>query len=87
MKNVIVSLTPEAIPGEIVQYIRNDDFTVFLDGDSDLDQIRLHCDPVTVIKAVAIRRAQQIACNYARKYKPEVSEQFQVTSLSKRFLK
>lgn len=81
MKNVIVSTEPIAQKGEIVQFVRDDDFTVFLDDDKELDYIRLHCDAKTVIKAVALRRAQQIAQNYARKYKAELLDEFKVTPL------
>lgn len=81
MRNVIVSTEPIAQKGEIVQYKRKDDFTVFLDNDNELDHIRLHCDPKTIIKAVALRRAQQIAQNYARKYKPELLDEFKVAPL------
>ena len=48
---------------------------VFLDGDAELDRIRLTAkDPVVIIMAVAIRRAQQIARNYASKHAPHLSE-------------
>ncbi len=81
MKNVIISNEPHAQKGEIVQYTRPDEFTVFLDDDKELDFIRTHCEPRIVIKAVALRRAQQIAQNYARKYKPEILDEFKVAPL------
>ena len=46
---------------------------VFLDGDGELNRIRLTAkDPVVVIMAVAVRRAQQIARNYASKHAPHL---------------
>lgn len=80
MLDVIVSNVPVSQKGTIVQYTRDDGFTVFLDNDKDLDYIRLHCEPATVIKAVAIRRCQQIARNYARKYAPTLLNSFQIPS-------
>jgi len=81
MKNVIISKEPTAQPGEIVQYVREDNFTVFLDNDKELDFIRTHCEPKIIIQAVALRRAQQIAQNYARKHRPELLDEFKVTPL------
>ena len=56
--------------GKVYQYKRKDGLMVFLDGDKELDDIRLSGTKESVIFAVAIRRAQQIARNYARKYAP-----------------
>jgi len=86
MHDVIVSTIPESVPGQITQYVRDDGFTVFLDNDPELDNIRLHADPLTIIKAVAIRRCQQIANNYARKYAPNLMPAFQVKGNSLRKL-
>ena len=48
---------------------------VFLDGDPELDRIRLTAkDPAVIIMAVAFRRAQQIAKNYASKHAPHLAE-------------
>lgn len=49
-----------------IKAIRPDGLPVFLDGDPVLDQIREHGTIEEVIMAVAIRRAQQIALDYAR---------------------
>jgi len=78
MYEVIVSEKPKAMEGKIVQYRRKDGFTVFLNGDKILDEIRLKMPKEIVIVAVAIRRAQQIARNYARKYAPELLERFEI---------
>ena len=52
---------------------RKDGLKVFLDGDIHLDEVRLNePDRRKVILAVAIRRAQQIAMNYAERYAPDV---------------
>ena len=69
--------------GKVYQLTRPDGFTVFLDGDKELDNIRLTAPPAVVIMAVTIRRAQQIGRNYARKYAPELLKKFQVKSLKK----
>lgn len=84
MRDVVLSAKPTHKPGEIVKYIREDNFAVFIDGDKELDYIRLHASKETVIKAVAIRRAQQIARNYAMKYAPELLNKFKITSLKNR---
>jgi len=55
-----------------VPEIRDDGLTVFCDGDEMLDDIRRHGTKQQVITAVAMRRAQEIAFNYARKYAPEL---------------
>ena len=55
--------------------VRPDGFRVFLDGDRDIDRIRLNePDPAVVIMAVASRRAQQIARNYALMHAPSLYE-------------
>ena len=82
MSDIIRSSSPVAIQGKIVQYVRSDGLSVFLDGDQELDEIRLKCDKKTVIKAVAIRRCQQVARNYATKHAPELIRSFKVESLS-----
>ena len=55
-----------------VSSIRRDGMTVFYDGDEILDEIRRRGTKKQVIVAVALRRAQEIAFNYARKYAPEL---------------
>ena len=55
-----------------ISSIRKDGMTVYYDGDEILDEIRRHGTKVQVIAAVALRRAQEIAFNYARKYAPEL---------------
>lgn len=55
-----------------VPEIRDDGLTVFCDGDEMLDTIRRRGTKKQVIAAVAMRRAQEIAFNYARKYAPEL---------------
>ena len=52
---------------------RADGLQVFFDGDT--------ADKRTVIVAVALRRAQQIARNYARKYAPEILTDFETGRL------
>lgn len=61
--------------------IMRDDIKVFPDGDEELDYIRKHAPAEIIIKSIAIRRAQQIAQNYARKYKPELLHKFHIKSL------
>ena len=78
MPDITISNVPVSQKGKIVQYIRNDGFAVFLDGDKELDKIRLKADKKTVIACVAIRRCQQIARNYATKHAPELIELFQI---------
>ena len=56
---------------------RNDGFTIFLDGDKELDRIRKTGTREEVIQAVAMKRAQQIARNYARKYAPDIAHKFE----------
>lgn len=52
---------------------RADGLTIFLDGDLELNRIRLEeQDKRKVIIAVAIKRAEQIAINYAKRYAPEL---------------
>ena len=80
--DVIVSESPKAIQGKIVKYTREDGLAIFLDGDKELDYIRTHCDKKTVIMAVAVRRAQQIARNYAMKYAEDLADSFKIESLS-----
>jgi len=84
---IILSDIPKAQEGKIVKYVRSDGFPVFLDGDKELDSIRIHCKKSDVIKAVAIRRCQQIARNYSLQYAPELLHCFEVTSLTKEILK
>lgn len=81
MLQMITSKIPKAVEGSIVKFIREDNFPVFLDGDEELDKIRLTAPIEVVISAVAIRRAQQIARNYAISYKPELLHKFQIESL------
>jgi len=83
MKQLIISNLPLAQDNKIVKYTREDGFNVFLDGDKELDIIRLTEEPTTVIKAVALRRCQQIARNYALSYKPELLHKFEITSLNR----
>ena len=79
---IIVEKPPSVIPqGKILQYCRPDGFTVFFDGDAELDAIRETADKRAVIVAVACRRAQQIARNYARKYAPELLKNFTIKKL------
>lgn len=82
MADIVISNVPVAQKGKIVQYVRNDGFAVFLDGDKELDKIRLKDDRKTVIMAVAIRRCQQIARNYALKHAPDLLPAFQIGSLN-----
>jgi len=51
---------------------RPDGLVVFLDDDEELNQIRLHGTPEEVIRAVAIRRAKDVAKSYIRKYAPHL---------------
>jgi len=62
---------------------RNDGLKIFLDGglDPELDLIRKKAPKKIVIQAVAIRRAQQIAHNYAEKYAPELLPDFEIKPL------
>ena len=61
---------------------RDDGLMVFLDGnDPELDMIRKNAPKKIVIQAVAIRRAQQIAHNYAEKYAPELLSYFNIAPL------
>ena len=60
---------------------RADGLQVFFDGDAVLDRIKRTADKRTVIVAVALRRAQQIARNYARKYAPEILTDFETGRL------
>ena len=53
--------------------LRKDGLPVFLDDDAELNKIRLHePDPRKVILAVAIRKAQLVACGYAQKHAPSL---------------
>lgn len=53
--------------------VRNDGLRVFFDDDVELNKIRLtEPDRRKVILAVAIRRAQQIAVNYAKRHAPDL---------------
>lgn len=53
--------------------VRSDGLKVFMDADDPvLNQIRRTRPAAEVIVAVAIRRAQQIALNYARTHHPEL---------------
>ena len=68
----VIPYTPNSIASRGVK-VRADGLRVFLDGDRALDYIRLNeRDPRKVILAVAIRRAQQVACNYTSKHAPEL---------------
>ena len=58
------------------RHTRDDGLVVFLDGDEVLDKIRKQGTKREVIMAVAMRRAQQIAQNYAREYCPELESVF-----------
>ncbi|MBA3051902.1 hypothetical protein FP828_03685 [bacterium] len=61
---------------------RHDGLVVFPDAnDPELDAIRKSAPKKAVIQAVAIRRAQQIAHNYAEKYAPELLPYFKITPL------
>ena len=82
MPDITISTIPVSQKGKIVQFVRFDGFSVFLDGDKELDKIRLTKDKKTVIACVAIRRCQQIARNYATKHAPELIENFQVENKS-----
>jgi hypothetical protein len=54
---------------------RPDGLAIFLDVvDPWLDNIRATADRETVIMAVALRRAQQIAINYSVRYAPDLVE-------------
>ena len=54
-------------------FLRKDGLPVFLDDDAELNKIRLHePDPRKVILAVAIRKAQLVACGYAQKHAPSL---------------
>jgi len=68
---------------ELGKNVRNDGFTVFYDGDKQLDKIRRYGTKKQVIIAVALRRCQQIAMNYAMKYAPELLEEFKKQNLLK----
>lgn len=58
-----------------LEAVRADGLRIFLDGDPVLDKVRTNAkDPRVVILAVAYRRAQQIACNYASKHAPSLLE-------------
>lgn len=88
MAIIVSSNVPVAQRGKIVQYLRNDGLSVFLDGDKELDRIRLKADKKTVIAAVAIRRCQQVARNYALKHAPELLDCFKIENNSlKRLMK
>lgn len=63
----------------ITPFKRKDGLVVFLDGNKKLDHIRKYGDKKSVIIAVALYRAQQIALNYARKYAPELISQGQIS--------
>ncbi|MBI4178969.1 hypothetical protein HY522_06085 [bacterium] len=53
--------------------IREDGLAIFEDAnDPILNEIRRAADRKSVILAVAIRRAQQIALGYAAKYAPDI---------------
>lgn len=86
MTDIIISDVGIAQRGKIVQYMRADGFAVFLDGDKELDKIRLKEDKKTVIACVSIRRCQQIARNYATKHAPELISNFQIENRSLRKL-
>ena len=61
-----------------IEAIRPDGLRIFLDGDPTLDMVRVNAiDRKLVILAVAYRRAQQIACNYARRYAPDLLPQIE----------
>ena len=68
----VISQTMTAASNKVV--VRADGLKVFLDkNDEELNQIRLNePDARKVILAIALRRAQQIACSYARKHAPEL---------------
>lgn len=58
-----------------VEAVRSDGLRIFLDGDPVLDMVRINAiDRKAVILAVAYRRAQQIAVNYAAKHAPDLVE-------------
>src|SRR3990167_10458758 len=61
-------------------YIRNDGLPIWEDKkDDELNAIRRYAhDKKVVILAVALRRAQQIAINYANKHAPEVEEEIRI---------
>lgn len=72
----LASAVTEAWPGKAIKAVRKDGLTVFIDGDPVLDQIRkFERNPARVIVAVALRRFQQIAWNYARTYAPHHEEE------------
>ena len=80
---------PEIVRGKIT-VTRDDGLKVFLDeDDTELNIIRKNAPKKIVIAAVAIRRAQQIAHNYAEKYAPELLHEFNITPLidNRRFRK
>lgn len=56
---------------------RPDGLVIFCDGDKPLDEIRRSGSKQEVIIAVALRRAQEIAINYTRKYAPELLTQIE----------
>ncbi len=58
---------------DIVPIVRHDGLTIFEDAnDPVLNSIRRRGDRRQVVLAVAFRRAQQIALNYAAKYAPDI---------------
>jgi hypothetical protein len=77
----------EAVMEKAIKEARADGLAIFIDGDKELDYIRRHAPQEIVIQAVAIRRAQQIARNYAQRYAPELLSRFKITTLSEKTFK
>jgi len=55
-----------------VPEVRDDGLMIFCDGDRALNEVRKSGTREQVILTVALRRAQEIAINYARKYAPDL---------------
>jgi len=64
-----------------------DGFTVFPDSDKELNEIRKTGTREEIIVAVATRRAQQIAINYATKYAPDLVEGLKIAISKNELLK
>ena len=61
-----------------IQEVRSDGLIIFIDDDEELNITRRTADKKTVIAAVALRRAQQIAKNYCKRYAPEIEKEFTI---------
>lgn len=73
MKRAILPVKSTAPAARIAPFVRNDGLVIFEDADdAALNRIRRRGTRRQVILAVAVRRCQQVARAYAKKYAPDL---------------